>query len=52
MKAVRKITQSGRYSKVLNLPKRFLRVLGWREKQKVEVELDERRQRLIVEDKD
>lgn len=52
MKVVRKITQSGRYSKVLNIPKKFLKALGWREKQKVEVELDERRQRLIVEDKD
>jgi bifunctional DNA-binding transcriptional regulator/antitoxin component of YhaV-PrlF toxin-antitoxin module len=50
MQVVRKITQSGRYSKVLNLPKDFLKSLNWKEKQKVIITLDDKKGRLIVED--
>lgn len=49
-KVIRKISTSGKYSKVINLPRDFLRKLGWRENQNLQIELDEKRKRLIVKD--
>lgn len=49
-KVIRKLSTSGLYSKVLVLPRKFLRALRWREDQKLEVTLDEKGKRLIVKD--
>jgi len=47
---IHKITTSGRYSKALVLPRHFLRILNWREDQKVEIKLDEKKKQLIIKD--
>jgi len=49
-KLIRKISTSGKYSKVINLPRKFLKNLKWRENQNLSVELDEKRQRIILKD--
>jgi len=49
-KIVHKIAASGRYSKALVLPRNFLRVLNWRENQKVEIQLDEKKKQLVIRD--
>lgn len=49
-KTTRKLSTSGLYSKVLVLPRKFLRALRWREDQKLEVTLDEKRKRIIIKD--
>jgi bifunctional DNA-binding transcriptional regulator/antitoxin component of YhaV-PrlF toxin-antitoxin module len=41
MKIIRKITSSGKYSKVITIPREFLKALGWRQNQNLEFELDE-----------
>ena len=46
----RKLSFSGRYSKALNLPREFLKLLGWRQNQNLSVELDKTKKRLIVKD--
>lgn len=48
--AIRKLTTSGLYSKVLVLPRKFLRALRWREDQKLEVTLDEEKKQMIIKD--
>ena len=50
MKLTRKITSSGKYSKVIVIPREFLRVLSWRQNQNLELELDEKRKRIIITD--
>ena len=47
---LRKITTSGKYSKVIVIPKEFLRTLRWRENQSVEIELDQQKKQLIIKD--
>jgi bifunctional DNA-binding transcriptional regulator/antitoxin component of YhaV-PrlF toxin-antitoxin module len=49
-KVTRKISTSGKYSKVINLPREFLRKLGWREDQNLSIELDEKAKRIIIKD--
>ena len=49
-KVIRKLSASGKYSKFLNLPREFLKKLGWRENQNLEIELDEKKKRLIIKD--
>lgn len=49
-KTTRKISTSGKYSKVINLPREFLRKLKWREDQNLSVELDEKNKRVILKD--
>ena len=49
-KTVHKITTSGRYSKAIILPRNFLRILNWRENQRVEIQLDEKKKRLVIRD--
>ena len=49
-KTTRKISTSGKYSKVINLPREFLKKLKWREDQNLSVELDEKNQRIILKD--
>jgi len=49
-KIIHKITASGKYSKSLVLPRNFLRVLNWRENQKVEIQLDEKKKQLVIRD--
>ena len=49
-KTTRKISSSGGYSRVISLPRRFLAKLGWREKQNVEITMDEKKKRLIIAD--
>jgi len=49
-KKIRKLTASGKYSKFLNLPREFLKKLGWRENQNLEIELDEKNKRLVIKD--
>ena len=50
MKITRKISTSGKYSKVVNLPREFLKSLGWRENQNLELELDEKLKQIIIKD--
>lgn len=50
MKFTRKLTSSGRYSKVLVIPREFLKTLSWRENQNLDLELDEKGKRIIVKD--
>ena len=48
MKTIRKITSSGIYSKVITIPREFLKALGWRQNQNLEFELDERGKKIII----
>ena len=50
MKITRKITSSGKYSKVITIPREFLKALGWRQNQNLEFELDEKGKRVIIQD--
>ena len=50
MKIIRKITSSGKYSKVITIPREFLKTLGWRQNQNLEFELDEKGKRIIIKD--
>jgi len=50
VRVTRKLSTSGRYSKALNLPREFLKLLGWRQNQNLSVELDKSKKRLIVKD--
>ena len=50
MKLTRKLTSSGRYSKVLVIPREFLKALGWRQNQNLDLELDEKGKKIIVKD--
>jgi len=50
IKLTRKITSSGKYSKVIVIPREFLKALGWRQNQNLELELDEKGKRIIVKD--
>ncbi len=50
IKTTRKISTSGKYSKVINLPREFLKKLKWREDQNLSVELDEKNKRIILKD--
>ncbi len=49
-KSIRKITSSGTYSRVVSLPRKFLKILNWRSKQNVSIELDQKNKRLIIKD--
>jgi len=49
-RVVRKLSTSGKYSKALNLPREFLKLLGWRQNQNLSVELDKPNKRLVVKD--
>ena len=48
MKIIRKITSSGKYSKVITIPREFLKALNWRQNQNLEFELDERERRKLL----
>jgi len=50
MKIIRKITSSGKYSKVITIPREFLKALGWRQNQNLEFELDEKGKKIIIRD--
>ena len=50
MKIIRKIISSGKYSKVITIPREFLKALGWRQNQNLEFELDEKGKRIIIKD--
>ena len=50
MKLIRKITSSGKYSKVITIPREFLKALSWRQNQNLELELDERGKMVIIRD--
>lgn len=50
MKLIRKITSSGKYSKVIVIPREFLKTLGWRQNQNLDLELDEKGKRIIIKD--
>jgi len=47
---IRKITKSGGYSYSVTLPIEAIRNLNWRQGQKVVVEVDKKRKRLIIKD--
>ena len=50
LKSTRKISTSGKYSKVINLPREFLKKLKWREDQNLSLELDEKNKRILLKD--
>jgi len=39
-----------KYSKALNLPREFLKLLGWRQNQNLSVELNKPKKQLIIQD--
>lgn len=47
---IRKITKSGGYSYSVTLPIEAVKELKWRQGQKIEVEVDKKKQRLIIKD--
>jgi len=49
-KVIRKLSFSGKYSKALNLPREFLKLLGWRQNQNLSVELNKSKKLLIIKD--
>ena len=49
-RVVRKLSTSGKYSKALNLPREFLKLLGWRQNQNLSVELNKTKKQLIIKD--
>lgn len=49
-KAKRKILQLGKYSKVIVIPREFLKELKWKENQMLELSLDKKNKRVIVKD--
>jgi len=49
-KAKRKILQLGKYSKVIVIPRDFLRDLKWKENQMLKPALDKKNKRIIVKD--
>ena len=49
-KVIRKLTSYGTYSRVISLPRNFLKALRWRDKQNLEIELDIKNKRLIIKD--
>jgi len=48
MKTIRKITSSGKYSKVITIPREYLK--AWRQNQSLEFELDQKGKRIIIRD--
>lgn len=50
MKLIRKITSSGKYSKVIVIPREFLKALSWRQNQNLELEMDEKGKKIIIRD--
>ncbi len=50
MKLIRKIQSAGKYSKVIVLPREFLKSLSWRQNQNLELNLDEKGKRIIITD--
>ncbi len=50
MKLIRKIQSAGKYSKVLVIPREFLKALSWRQNQNLELELDEKGKRIVIKD--
>ena len=50
MKIIRKITSSGKYSKVITIPREFLKALNWRQNQNLEFKLDEKGKKIIIRD--
>jgi bifunctional DNA-binding transcriptional regulator/antitoxin component of YhaV-PrlF toxin-antitoxin module len=50
MKITRKISTSGKYSKVINIPREYLKELGWKENQLLELELDIKGKQIIIKD--
>ena len=50
MKVTRKISTSGKYSKVINLPREYLKSLSWKENQLLELELDIKGKRVVIKD--
>jgi len=50
MKLIRKITSSGKYSKVIVIPREFLKSLSWRQNQNLELELDKKEKKIIIRD--
>lgn len=49
-RVIRKLSFSGKYSKALNLPREFLKLLDWRQNQNLSVELDKKGKRLVIKD--
>ena len=50
MRVIRKLTSSGKYSKAIVFPREYLKALGWRQNQNLDLELDEKGKRIIIKD--
>jgi antitoxin component of MazEF toxin-antitoxin module len=50
MKLIRKLQSAGKYSKIIVIPREFLKLLHWRQDQNLELELDKQNKRIIVKD--
>lgn len=48
IKTQKKLLKTGRYTYMLTLPKEWVKALGWRAKQKVELELKEKK--IVIKD--
>jgi len=49
-KAKRKILQLGKYSRVIVIPREFLKELKWKENQMLELSLDKKNKRVLIKD--
>jgi len=49
-KFVRKLTRTGSHSYTINVPKEIVKDLKWRERQKLEIVFDDRKQQFVVKD--
>ena len=49
-KFIRKLTRVGKYSYSLTLPAKVIKKWGWRERQKLSIEIKERAKKIIVKD--
>tara|TARA_B100000745_G_C20138149_1_gene390133 strand:- start:965 stop:1132 length:168 start_codon:yes stop_codon:yes gene_type:complete len=49
-KFVRKLTKTGEYSYTINIPKDIVKKLKWRERQKLEIDFDDKKREFKVKD--
>ncbi|MBU1179536.1 AbrB/MazE/SpoVT family DNA-binding domain-containing protein [Patescibacteria group bacterium] len=49
-KIIRKLTKVGQYSYSIVIPKYIVKRFGWRERQKLEFQIDDRTKKIVIKD--
>ena len=49
-KIIRKLTKVGQYSYSIVIPKYVIKKFKWRERQKLEIQINDRAKRIVIED--